>query len=401
MSWLAGSILGTLDLDTSPWSKGFLQTEALMQTFPASVTAFMANPLLGLVNVAQGAMSGLASAVRWGIGQITDAFNASQENADKLNDMATNAGVAVEALSGLGMAAQQAGSSTESVGDAFKFLGKNVAEATQGGKEQVALFRDLGITLTDAAGKTRPLEDIMFSLADAIAGTEDPSRRTQVAMALLGRSGTELIATLSQGSSALRDQIRTFEQYGAVVDAQAAASADAFGDLLGEVKIAWAGIQNLLAEPLRDTLSPLLRDLLDWIRSNQPQIRTLVSELVETIVSGIEVAINAIANLKAVLSGLAIGGLAGAILGGVIGGLAGGPAGIVPGVYLGGKVGAGLGAGVGYAAGSTTINLQPVDSRASTGEIARAIQDGIRAAEQNADRSTARELQRSSIRRGL
>lgn len=276
MSFLAGSIIGTLGLETGGFTQGILGAEGLMQIFPSFVTNFMASPILGLVDLVKESFTAIAET-------ISEAFTHSLESADKLNDMATNAGVAVEALSGLGLVAQQAGSSTEAVADAFKFLGKNVATALQGNKEAVANFQQIGVVFQDSAGKARPLEDVLFDVADALAALPPGAARTDVAMGLLGRSGTDLIATLSQGSDAIREQIAAFDQYGAVVSGTAAKSADAFGDLLGEVKIAWSGIQNLLGEPLREALTPVLQELVTFIREHMPEIRQIITETVDAV----------------------------------------------------------------------------------------------------------------------
>jgi hypothetical protein len=323
MSFLAGSIIGTLGLETGGFTQGILGAEGLMEIFPSFVTNFMASPILGLVDLVKESFTAIAET-------ISEAFTHSLESADKLNDMATNAGVAVEALSGLGLVAQQAGSSTEAVADAFKFLGKNMADVLGGDQLTGKVFADLGVQLLDAAGNARPLEEVMLDVADAIANTGEAGKRTQVAMALLGRSGSDLIATLSQGSAAIKDQIATFDQYGAVVSGTAAKSADAFGDLLGEVKIAWGGIQNLLGEPLREALTPVLQQIIEWIRTHQSEIRAFITDLVSLITSSINVIISALNNLIPILAtvtgalaGLSIGGPLGALIGGSIGAVGG------------------------------------------------------------------------------
>lgn len=397
MSFVAGAISGGLDWDTQSFEKGFLRVEALTQTFPSIVTNFMASPMLGLVGVATMAMTGVVGAIKSGVRLMIDAFNESLENADKINDMATNVGVGVEALSGLGLAAQQAGSGVEEMADAFKFLGKNVAEALAGGKEQASIFRGLGISLKDAAGQSRPLEEIMFDLADAMAQAEGTGKRTDVAMALLGRSGSNLIATLSQGSTALREQIRTFEQYGAVVTKGAASSADAFGDLLGKFQIAWSGIKNQLAEPLRETLTPLLQDLLTWLRNNQPEVRSFMRELSRSVLEAIEVMINAIANLKRELAGVGIGAGVGAVGGGIVGGLLGGPAGIIPGIYLGGAIGGTAGGAIGYATGPVNIQLN-TRPEMSDSQVGRMVREAYEQSHRRQDDAMERERYSAQLR---
>jgi hypothetical protein len=263
----AGSIASKLGLDVNDYAQGMLQAETIAHAFPPIVSAFLANPLLAVVEIAGEVGSALI-----------EAFKSSQEQADKLNDMATNAGVAVEALSGLGLVAGQAGSGLETVADAYKFLGKNAAEVAQGNKSVASDFARIGVSATDAAGNVRPLEDIMFDVADAIAALPAGAARTNAAMSLLGRSGTEMIATLSQGGAEIRKQQEIFERYGAIVSRSAADSADAWGDAVGELSIAGTGIVNAIGEPLREALLPILQDLVGWVRENFPSIRSTIAE---------------------------------------------------------------------------------------------------------------------------
>jgi hypothetical protein len=216
MSFLAGSIIGDLGLDTTNFTKGFLQAETLMQSFPASVTSFMASPLLGLVNVAKSVF-----------GTISEMFNASFERADKINDLAKNIGISTESLSEFGFAAEQSGSSLEAMAEGFKFLGKNQAEAMAGSAEAAGRFASLGIALADSAGNARPLENVMMDVSDALAKLPAGGARTAAAMDLLGRSGTDLISTLSDGSDALREWSRISDETGNTITASAAKSADA------------------------------------------------------------------------------------------------------------------------------------------------------------------------------
>jgi hypothetical protein len=207
---------------------------------------------------------------------IGDATHDAFKLADDLHDMSINVGVAVESLHGLGLAAGLAGSGTADVAESYKFLGKNVAEAMQGSKEAIAGFDRMGVAFADASGKARPLEAVMMDVADGIKKL-DAGARTEAAMQLLGRGGNQMIATLSQGSTALREQMRLFGQYGATVTTHAADAADAFGDMLGEFDIAWMGLKNAIGQPIIESLTPALEKILDWTRTNFPAIRDSVS----------------------------------------------------------------------------------------------------------------------------
>jgi TP901 family phage tail tape measure protein len=190
-----------------------------------------------------------------------------------LHDMAANVGVSVESLHGLGLVAEQSGAGVAEVAESYKFLGKNIAEAMQGSKEAVDGFARMGVRFADAGGAARPLEAVMMDVADALAALPPGAQRTEAAMQLLGRGGTQMIGTLSQGSRALEEQMRRHREYGATLTTEAAQRADAFGDMLDEFNKAWLGIKNTIAAPLVEGLTPVLAQALESLRVNIPDIR--------------------------------------------------------------------------------------------------------------------------------
>lgn len=263
--------------DLTPLTSRFEEGKHLANGFASSVTGSLKTIAIGA------AAAGAALAV--GVGAfLANAAHDAFELGDSLHDMAINVGVSVESLHGLGLAAQQSGASVGVAADAYKFLGRNVAEAVTGNKTAIASFRELGVQFKDASGHARPLEDVMFDVADALAEMGEGGDRTKLAMELMGRGGTEMIATLSQGSTAIKEQIATFKSYGAVITKEAADSADAFGDLWGEVKIAWTGIKNTIGQPILDALTPVLRGAVDWVRANIPQIREVITSAVHDMI---------------------------------------------------------------------------------------------------------------------
>ncbi|MGB7157123.1 MAG: phage tail tape measure protein, partial [Tepidisphaeraceae bacterium] len=290
MAFQAGSILATLGLDTAPYAQGMLQATSIAQLFPQTVTNFLANPLLGVIGIAKQTT-----------GALVGMFDAAQDRADDVHDMAEAVGVSADELSGLGKVAGQAGSSINAVADAYKFLGRNAAEAAQGNKSNVENFGRLGITVTDATGKMKALPVLMREVADAMVRLPEGGARTQAAMDLLGRSGTDLIPTLKAGSAAIDEQIAKYRSWGATITQESANSADAWGDSMGEISLAWEGVQNTLGEQLRVALLPELENLLKWITSNQPAIREGISEIVGGVREVVPVVGEVIGSLRELL----------------------------------------------------------------------------------------------------
>lgn len=140
---------------------------------------------------------------------------------------------------------------------------------------------DLTLLISGRVYRVRELD-----LADAAEKLPEGGHRTAAASDVMSRSGREMVGVLSQGSHAIREQMRRHEAYGAVVTRTSAKSAGAWNDAVGEMKLAWHGFQNLIAEPLRDSLLPYLDKLLAWVRQHPGEMRRIAREVAETVVEG-------------------------------------------------------------------------------------------------------------------
>lgn len=272
MSFDAGAITSTLGLDISPFGKGMLEANALAAVFPQTVTTFLANPLLGLISIAEKAASAIKSA-----------FVGVASAADNAGEAAEKVGVSVEFLTGIGAVAKDAGSSVEGLGDAMKFLNNNAADAAAGNQTAIKAFGDLGISVTDAAGQLKGGEAIFFEVADAIASLPSEAQKTQAAMNLLGRGGNDMIAVLNQGSAALKEQQAMLMGLGAGFSQAEAQAGDKFGQMLTIIGAAWDGIKKSLAMPIME----FVVENFDQIKTTVIDFATMVKDAIGSVVAPI------------------------------------------------------------------------------------------------------------------
>ncbi len=178
---------------------------------------------------AQRAFSGVQSAfAALGVSLTAGAFavgiKRTIDSMDALNDASKRLGVSTEALSALGYAAEQSGSSLEGVQTGLRFLNKNLVEAQEGSKDLASTFRQLGVTATDDT------ETALLKIADAFAKLPDGAQKTAFAIKVFGRSGAELIPLLNEGSAGIAKFRAEAERLGIIVSGTAAKAADDFND---------------------------------------------------------------------------------------------------------------------------------------------------------------------------
>ena len=176
-----------------------------------------------------------ATAASLGMAGMVQVFaNAGSE----LVDMSNRTGASVESLSALQFAAKMTGTEFSAIETGAKKLQNNISDAAAGNEEAVKTFDKWGLSAQSFIGL--PLEQQLGMIADKMAtlGAED---RTAFAMDLLGKSGTQLIGILGNGSAGLLGFTDRAKELGIVMSSDTAARADMLGDRIDEVKaVAWS-----------------------------------------------------------------------------------------------------------------------------------------------------------------
>ena len=137
------------------------------------------------------------------IRNITNEVAAMGDNIDKTSK---RLGVNAQALQELRFAGNLAGVSNESLSMSLRLVQKSALEASQGSKTYVEDFARLGVTVTDANGQLKSAEQLISEMGDGFNALTSDTEKTALAQSLLGRSGSELLPLLAQGTEAIKAQ---------------------------------------------------------------------------------------------------------------------------------------------------------------------------------------------------
>lgn len=207
------------------------------------------------INTLQSGLRSIAGplAAAFSVAAITGFSKSLIDAADRLTEVSEQTGIAVKELSALGNAAVLNGASSDQMNQALVKLNRSISEAAGGAKEQQQAFQAVGISASELSRLTTT--EVFFKISDAFAGAENGANKTAIAMALLGRSGAELIPVLNQGSQELQKYSATFSDDFAV-------AAATFNDNLDKIIISF---KTFGAE----ALTPVLKEInkfIDFIR---------------------------------------------------------------------------------------------------------------------------------------
>lgn len=123
--------------------------------------------------------------------------------ADDLQDTSDRLGVTTEFLQRYRFAAQQSGVDTEKFDKGLGKLGKAIGEANLTGGDSGKIFKQLGVSLTDANGKTKPLAQIFLETQGKLAGVSDSSTRAAISMKLFGKENAQMGLMAKDGVEAM------------------------------------------------------------------------------------------------------------------------------------------------------------------------------------------------------
>ncbi len=187
------------------------------------------SPALASVTRGLGQMQAQAVAASAALSAIGVTFSAAAavtlvkgtiDAADGFNDLSQRIGITVKDLAGWQLAANQSGTSIESVAKGVKSLSTYMVQHSD-------KLREAGITATDANGA-------LIQLADVFAGMDDGIEKTALAVQLFGKAGLEMIPMLNMGSKGLAEAQEKAAEFGRRM-AELAPQADRFNDLMTEM----------------------------------------------------------------------------------------------------------------------------------------------------------------------
>lgn len=254
--------------------KIFMKSQNELADKCKSFGALMAVPL-------GGAFATVAATVKSSISTFTDYASAAQ-------DAATKVGGTARDIQRYGYAAKMSGSSQEELNACLGIFSKNLANAVQGkNKTLVNVFKQLGISMTDANGKMRTTTELLPDIANAMRSQATESQKAYIATQLFGRGGQSLIQMLEGGAEGLNELTAEAERMGIVVDQDGVDSAKAFGDNLDRLKFSLLGVSLSIGQHIIPIIEPMINAFREWIITNREMIATAIvdycQEFAETL----------------------------------------------------------------------------------------------------------------------
>jgi len=221
-----------------------------------------------------------------GIGAATAAITKSVLDTaafgDSMDEMSQRTGFSVKALSEFKYAADLTGTSIEGIEKGIKKMSRTIDDARDGMKSANDTLAKLGLSANDFKGKSpeRAFEIITARLADV----KDEMTKSAIAQEIFGRSGTELLPMLSQGSAGLKRMREEANRLGVVMSEKDARAAAELQDNIDRLKFSFQGLRFAVGSQLIPVINEYVMKATEWVASNRELIAVKVREYIAKIV---------------------------------------------------------------------------------------------------------------------
>ena len=188
----------------------------------------------------------------------------SFEFADAIGKVATRTGIATDTVQAFQIAAVESGSSVEIANKSLEKFTRSVGDAQRGLKTQADIFKDLGVSITDANGATKSMDVLLREVADGMAGLQSQSEKATVAANLFGRAGIQIVDILDNGGASFDAFIDKAKAYGLILSEKGIRQSEKFNDTLAfinrQFKTATAAI-SIAFLPILQHLATAFKEL--------------------------------------------------------------------------------------------------------------------------------------------
>ena len=328
MPFEAGAAVAKLGLDHSGFRKALLETNALAQTFPATITNFMANPLLGLVGIAKSVGESLRSALGGGIKLAAETEQAQMSlevmlgSVDRaktmLADLKTFAtktsfqfpevrGLAQQLL-GFGMSAEKILPSIKAIGDVSAGSGRSLSEVGLVFAQVMAKTKLTGEEMMQFAEKGVPLRKEMERITKTSGAAFDKLvsdgkvsfDQVEQGFIDMTSAGGKFANMMERQSGTLNGLLSNLTD---VKDALLESAGKGFVDGLGLKSLVTdattqleglKGIANDFGLAIGEALGPPLHELVDWVQTHPAEFQSIISSAATTVVDALKIVVGVV-----------------------------------------------------------------------------------------------------------
>jgi len=181
--------------------------------------------------------------------------------ADELNTLSKQTGISTHDLQMYAASADLVDVSVEDMARAHQKLKKSMTSSSA-----AKYFKELGVETRNADGSLRDANDVFDDTVEALGKMENETERDAVAMALMGKSATNLNPLIEDGGETYKKVAKMMEKYGLEpVSQEDLDAANEFNDALDTIKFVFLQTAQIVGTKIASYLVPKVQALMQKI----------------------------------------------------------------------------------------------------------------------------------------
>lgn len=187
----------------------------------ASEFSDWSSKVFGDMSTLQGAMTGVGAGLAAAVVAVGAAANVAamhyERYVEEVARGSATTGISTESMSALRFAAEETGTSYDTLVHGLTRFSTTVVKAAEGGEQQQAMFARLGISQDHVKAGQKDLLPLLMEVMDKFHGLGSAQERTAMAAALMRDRSGELVRFLSMGGDQLRKFAERAKEMGVVL----------------------------------------------------------------------------------------------------------------------------------------------------------------------------------------
>lgn len=254
--------------DESDAVRAFKNTESAQNDLTGT-TAGLASSLGTLVNPATLAAAGVTAITSAAIAGVTALYNlakASAEYGDQIFDTAQKTNVSTDAIQAWNFAAEQSGSSTETVNKSLAKFSALLGQAADGNDKAQAILEQYNITATDT-------DEALIQAVESIMAMTDANQQNSAAAALFKDRGGDVINMIREMNGDLPGTIKHLRDMGILMGEDDVEAAAEFTDQMDLLDKQLAAVGRTIGSEVLPVFMEMATEISDWLKSNPGEIK--------------------------------------------------------------------------------------------------------------------------------
>lgn len=198
--------------------------------------------------------------------------------ADDLNTLSATTGLSTKQLQEFQYASDLIDVSVDTLAGALKKTTASMVSAQSGTGKSAEAFKQLGVSITNADGSLRNNNEVFQEAIKALGQVGNETERDALAMALFGKSATELNPLIEGGIDTLAKMSEQANELGLILSQEALDGANAFNDQMDILKANGQKTMQVIGTEIASNLTPAMESLNEVTMGYIKQLTTGMKE---------------------------------------------------------------------------------------------------------------------------